>query len=63
MFISYREVADPHWVLQQSLKADSPAGHPPLSVASVALNAGEAGIAVQTVVAAAALQLCAVELC
>lgn len=59
----YREVANSHGVLQQSLKADSPAGHSPLSVAPVALNAGQAGITVQTVVAAAALQLHAVEFC
>lgn len=59
----YREVANSHGVLQQSLKADSPAGHSPLRVAPVALNAGQAGITVQTVVAAAALQLHAVEFC
>lgn len=57
----YREIADAHRVLQQPLEADGPAGHSPLGVAPVALNAGEAGIAVQTVVAAAALQLHAVE--
>lgn len=59
--LPYREIADAHGVLQQPLEADGPAGHSPLGVAPVALNAGEAGIAVQTVVAAAALQLHAVE--
>lgn len=60
---SYREVANSDRVLQQPLEADGPAGHPPLRVAPVALHAGQAGIAVQTVVAAAALQLHAVQLC
>lgn len=61
LLLSYREVADAHGVLQQPLEADGPAGHSPLGVAPVALNAGEAGIAVQAVVAAAALQLHAVQ--
>lgn len=61
--LQYREVADPHWVLQESLEANSPAGHSPLSVAPVALDAGQAGITVQAVVAAAALQLNAVKFC
>lgn len=61
--LCYREVADSHGVLQQPLKAHSPAGHSPLSVAPVALDAGKAGITVQTVVAAAALQLHAVQFC
>lgn len=59
----YREVADSHGVLQQPLEADGPAGHSPLSVAPVALDAGQAGVTVQTVVTAAALQLHAVKLC
>lgn len=59
----YREVADSHGVLQQPLKADRPAGHSPLSVAPVALHAGQTGITVQAVVAAAPLQLHAVEFC
>lgn len=59
----YREVAHSHGVLQQPLEADGPAGHSPLGVAPVALDAGQAGIAVQTVVAAAALQLHAVQFC
>lgn len=61
--LPYREVADAHGVLQQPLEADGPARHSPLGVAPVALDAGEAGIAVQAVVAAAALQLHAVEFC
>ena len=59
---SYREVADSHGILQQPLEADSPAGHSPLRLAPVALDARQAGITVQTVVAAAALQLHAVQL-
>lgn len=46
LLLSYREIADAHGVLQQPLEADGPAGHSPLGVAPVALNAGEAGIAV-----------------
>lgn len=63
VLLPYREVADAHGVLQQPLEADGPARHPPLGVAPVALDAGKAGIAVQAVVAAAALQLRAVEFC
>lgn len=61
LVMCYREVADSHRILQQSLKADGPAGHSSLSLAPKALDAGQAGIAVQTVVTAAALQLHAVQ--
>lgn len=61
--VSYRKVANSNRVLQQPLEADGPAGNPPLRVAPVALHTGQAGIAVQTVVAAAALQLHTVQLC
>lgn len=61
--MSYREVTNPDRVLQQPLEADSPAGHPSLRVAAVALDARQASITVKTVVAAAALQLHTVQLC
>ena len=63
VLLYYREVANPDGVLQQSLEADGPAGHSPLSVAPVTLDAGQAGITVEAVVTAAALQLHAVQLC
>lgn len=61
--LTHREVPHAQRVLQKTLKGHGPAGHPPLTQAPAALHAGEAGIAAQAVVAHAALQVGATQLC
>lgn len=60
---THREVANSERVLQKALEGHGPAGGPPLTQAPAALHAGEAGIAAQTVVAHAVLQVGASQFC
>lgn len=61
--LTHREVPNPERVLQEALERHGPAGSSPLSQAPAALHAWEAGIAAQTVVAHAVLQVGAGQLC
>lgn len=46
LFLSYREVAHTHWILEETLEAGSPAGHALLWDPSMAARSWKTAIAV-----------------
>lgn len=62
-FLSYREVAHPHWVLEEAFEAGGPAGHSLLRDPSQAARSWKTAITVQAALAAASLQLDSTVVC